>query len=848
MVAANVAAAYVNGCSWAGLAQKVVLLVDADLAAPGCHYYPFVSERKPWKYRIKNKSYATRPLLLEALKKNSQGLLYLLYAVAIHPEFRSLRAKFSHPKTPQEIDAQNLSVYRMVADILKEAQNDPLNAVNPWNHVIQLLDEKDNIRMLILPAGDPEQEYFQQVLDFDWKSFYEQNGTAVLHAIYSTLSHGATLIDRFRQEQKIPRAECILLDQEAGLSLPSIGNRLFASRQVVVSGLNAQNQDGLFGLLNYGNKSDMRIVLSQYQGRAAVKNTEGGKNGGESMNGFRTEDQVRAKLIEKLGGHGISERNVFLADFVPEATNKEFLADAGSHYFNEIIRLIVSMETEYRETKISISEKKEIRLLGEFVGIAGRDVPNGPLGAFREWAVKHALPSGFSVTGIATGHEEIAKIVTKKEIHLTEIPPDSENRRSREANDFTWPQDNLAHLYPADLNSGKKFRLNDFDIVAMPVYLLHHAQPHLEFLDGPTGSDVKSSDRIGPLSEEYFANSIKGWGNDSHHDYTHIKIGNEKKLIGYPLFVDSPLIAYNTNHIDDKSFGEEYFNSCFRRFRGFQEPADVLQAARSASSNKIPNDRLIMTLKHGHIAKWYEWQTVLGIFGACDFDISNPWESLLQKSRLTDPKTIRATKIYLELCRYAEKSSDSADWDKAIAHFFKDQTVGMAFIWPDAIPLEYREVAKNPIFEYAIPPGDFHYEECWLLTIPANRRAGAPTRRELEHLLQQFLTYDSQLLYHSMGGVSVHRRVLQSPNLWKEDAWLPEFSKLESRGTMMPRMASQEARQTALKIVEALEQLREMVKDESDSIHEQYADLDPWDVPAFKELIEGKIVESFKKI
>lgn len=853
MVATNVAAAYVKGCSWAGLTQKTVLLVDADLAAPGCHYYPFISsfssEGDHWTYKIKNKTFSSQSLLLDSVKKNPQGLLYLLYAIGTHAELRTLHSKFSQPKDSTEIADQNLNVYQTVRQILASSQDDPLSSVNPWNHVIQLIDGKGNLRMLLLPAGDPEQDHFQQVLDFDWKPFFEQNGTAVLQAIYSILSQGVVLKDKYRHEQIIPPIERILLDQEAGLSLPSVGNRLFANRQVIVSGLNAQNQDGLFGLLGFGNKADIRIVLSQYQGLAAANVDQGARSRKGKMHDFQTEDRIRTNLINKLEDHGVSERNVFLADFVPDAINKEFLARPDSrqfnemHYFNEIIRLIVSIEAEYRETKIAFSEKREIRLLGEFVGIAGRDVPNGPLGAFREWASQQLATSGCSITGVATGHEEIAEMAKNGVIYLTESPPESENQQSHEATDFIWPKNNLAHLYDAKSKRAKAFALKDFDIVAIPAYLLLHVQPQLTCLKGEPDTDITSSDCVGPLHQEYFSASIKGWHNHNRHNYTHVNIEGKDKLLGYPLFVESQLIAFNKNHINEENFGEEYFNLNFRRFRGFNEPADVLMAARSARVNKIPNDRLIMTLKENHIAKWYEWQTVLGIFGACDFEIKSPYSGLELKSKLTDPKTITATRIYLELCDYAEKSSNSADWDKAIAHFFKDQTVGMAFIWPDSIPREYREAARESIFQYAIPPGDYHYEECWLLTIPTNRRTDAPTTEELERLLQLFLTYDNQLVYHSLGGVSVHRRALQSPKLWKEDTWLPEFLQLELQGSILPRMASPEARNIALEIVHALEQLRVDVK----KFASNATDI-PWGTTEFSKKLEKQIEEYFSKI
>lgn len=474
---------------------------------------------------------------------------------------------------------------------------------------------------------------------------------------------------------------------------------------------------------------------------------------------------------------------------------------------------------------------KELRVIGEFVG-TDKTHPSGPIAAFRQW-LELRLGSETNVTGIAASHQAIVNMVLDKAAQVGSGDPHS----------FIFPQSGLQVL---DEGDPSRLMLSDFDIVAWPAYLIPHAFSLLEVLREEE-SHVNTADRIGSIDTRYLRESILGPAKYGYFPQE----GGHQAFVGYPLFVDFALLAVNRQQILQHDFINKYFYNEQRHFRGFMDPADVLAIARAASRSAVPARRLIMTLKEGHIAQWYEWQTVISIFGGIDFDLGAPWQEIDEQviEHLTSRTTARATRYYLELCDYAGRDSNAADWDKAIKLFYEDRSVGMAFIWPDAIPQSYREQFGAQALIYAAPSCVRHPEECWLLVIPKHRRAETPSLEVLQELLADFMTYENQQRYQELGGITTHRRVLDNVDLWHSCAILPHLRALRDDEYVFLRASSAKARQAAVRIVDALDELRAYVKRELATQKDDDGSTDHlWHKEEFVSNIEAEILRTFESV
>jgi hypothetical protein len=228
-----------------------------------------------------------------------------------------------------------------------------------------------------------------------------------------------------------------------------------------------------------------------------------------------------------------------------------------------------------------------------------------------------------------------------------------------------------------------------------------------------------------------------------------------------------------------ESFRGFYRSVEFRTFRDFLDPADMLAAARVATKNSISGDRMLMALEEQNIAQWYEWQTIVTTFSGEPPPVHDPWADSSDSWRrwLLDDRTVAATRVYLQLCSYAEGDSLRTDWDRLTERFYNDKRVGMILVWPDAIPAE----ARRGDFLYSSPPTIHPPEECWMLCIPKNRPQSRMDQRVVEVLLTRFLTDAAQLKYQESGGITTHRRILDSLDLWARFSFLPALQKVKYR-------------------------------------------------------------------
>ncbi len=862
MVAANVAAIYASGCEWAGLEKTAVLAVDTDVRAPGLHFYDFLSHLKTvegdtangegWNYWFGGKPISSiGELHSEIRKQSTTGILYWVAAL-MNSEFKEaiMNAK-NRGVTENEADK---IAYEKTIQLIERNLDSPNNLLDPLHHLVQIKDPTGATRLLLLPAADPQQTgYRKAVLDFSWNAFFSQfSGLAVLDALQCFICKNLPSANK-----GFPRIRRVLLDQDAGETWPSAANRVLATDHIFVAGLNQQNRSGLHGLLNgHGSTERLRFVLSKYRGRSNVLNVQDG-TGDDLLDGFAENDDIRAAITNDLKTHyNIPNENVFLADFLPEAIGAEYFAPPRSLFYDELVRLIVSIENSHKppakNPELMRSQVKEIRLLGEYVGVASQI--SGPLGAFREW-LQTELGEQISITGIATGHDEIVELVTKGAIEFSA----AETNAARPEG-FQWGKSQLTHLDKAQ-SSGKKssvrLGLTDFDIVALPVYVAATAGPNLEILSLPTETLPSSKDRIGQIDLAYLKERIWGWKH-----YADTPDGNGGHLRGYPLFTDCQLLAYNRKRINEKEFGPHYFRTSLRHFNGFREPGDFFEAARAAHISHQENDNLLMNVKPNNIAKWYEWQLVLQLQEVDEFGdqgTRKPFDELSANElrRLISDEVIQATVRYCELVCYAVTKSYKSDWEEALQHFFKESDVGIAFIWPDAIPEKYRTTLhsvdtgsnRDQVFYYSIPPSSFQREECWLLSIPAKRKGlNRPDVRDLESVLQRFMTVESQRLYHAKGGLPTNRSVLFEPDLWRTNMALASVAKLSTMETeRRRRICSPQAREIAVQIAQALDGILDWLKEKRKDLSPEEKKVLPFPPKACKEL-KTRIKKAFTAI
>ena len=628
--------------------------------------------------------------------------------------------------------------------------------------------------------------------------------------------------------------EYVILDQDAGRTLGALLNINQANRSVFVSKLDAQSCSGLVELVKFeldhpkheGQPTQMHVVLSQYDGRShavsprwQITSPPHASSGHYEESTFFAADLPRRDAVSRLEQLGIdSTRQMYVVDFHREALQREFFFPEKSPPYNELVRLAVALTTPTREESGSITkvaEKRKVRILGEYV-----EGSQGSLEAFAKWAQRYC-----DVEVVGARHEDIVELV----------------EHGSRAKDHLWQ----GYFMDSSLHFDKgTVRLSDFDLVAVPAYARHLNDRAFAPLEGPRPEMApRAQDCAGPITEAYLLASILGWLEYARRD---------ERLLGYPLFVDCLLLAVNPRTVNYKFF-QEFRRQEERSFRGLDDPADFRDLTRAAAKNNQSHDRLVMTLKSGAVAAWYEWLTIVAMFG-CDHAAPSDEKAhspmaifgargnrpVAERIRafLEHPMLVHATIRYLELVLYADRQSKGAEWPETLAMIHRGE-VGMALVWPDARPQgvaastdgspvsdsgsgratdDDRRESVEPSarshlkLRYAVPPGGL-VTEGWLLCVPANRGDQRPPVAELEQLLQRFMTYDEQQSFaREHGGLPVHRGVMDDVSLWRDAMHLPLLSGIFAHGTDRSRLsygpADRWVRLLSQRLLRELEELR----------------------------------------
>jgi hypothetical protein len=719
---------------------------------------------------------------------------------------------------------------------------------SPFYHLIELEFEHSSI--LFIPAGDPEtKDFLDTSLAFSIVDFFDPNihdGGEVLNTFYRHI------IQRW---EKHP-IRYLLLDQDAGQTLTAAINFGTAQTNVIISKLDEQSRAGLRSLVEqtgalseaeWGNgvaRTNIRVVMSQYDGRHHAMASRWWESAANLLedeehllsederttdsistaeSAFQRADKARCETVVELKRMGIDpKQHMFVVDFDREAVQKEHLFPEWSPSYSELTRLAVSLAEptaeasseesgDPTESKLWVNHgttgrgKSRVRILGERIhGSAGT------FDAFADWMSS----VGVEVDRVGWSHEAIVASVEA--------------------------------AVKGDLS------LSEFDVVALPAYARLLWDEGFESLDGPGTDAPHAQDCAGPITEKYLEHAILGWSEYARFD---------GRLLGYPLFMDCPLILVNVQTVNDKFFWN-FRAQEDRLFRGFEDPADFRDVVRSAATNTERGDQLIMTLNGESIAPWYEWLAIVAMFGG-DPDLHGLGGGYGAPTVdgagrfLDDPCVIRATLRYLELVSYADRRSYRAGWSYAIQQMSNSSptnSVGMTLAWPDAPP----DTELPEKFQYAVPPG-LSVSDCWLLCIPRHRR-GRLGVREIEYLMQRFLTYDEQYrLVRDFRGLPVHQSVLNDVDLWHSFRHLSTLSAAiigdrlsmsrrdgRLRGRLRRRPVGPRAVQLARLVRDALVRLCEWTIHEIDERKSSSSPVALWHTQSFLDRIRGEIETEFR--
>lgn len=837
MVLANIAALLTRGVKHVGIPPMKVLALDFDFDAPGLHYYDFLSELKTdcntkLNCYFRDQEYSRHEDFIEALQKTGAGLIFWLQAILSNEDITILRNK-------GKIEGNYHKSVHKIADYFRRIKQDFNDPCNPFSHLLTMAFGQEGAgTLLVFPAGDSKNlNYSDAVLDFDWNAFVnKEDGLIFLDALFSLFLPDAS---HKNVEHPIPEIEWILLDQGAGRSIPSVINQSIARSNILVSGLNLQNEAGLYNALEelqkHNSLTEARVVFSQNKSRisGSLAQTSVPDNpllkqsphlGSHST--FINADDKRFKITKALKERFSGSIQIYTIDFHVEAIQREFFFPNGTPSYDELVRLAVSLHPQSDDNiskgfNPNCANDREIRILGEFVGTgATEDAPSGPLLGLCK-ALKKRNPQ-LNPIGYAVDHEDIADLLLEKKVRLNE-PQETD------------PCEMVTRYKKVAGPGGKQYCPSDFDIIATPIYLIRDAIDNgiLNKYQHGLLNGVKSPDSLIDINDSYLSHYIIGWS-----DYSKLETGD---IIGFPLFVAYPLLAWNSDKLLNNAFLKDYYSKECREFRGFFDPADILCVSRSAAFNSVPDDRFQMSIKADHISQWYEWLTCLAIF---DSKVNNHLAEMFTGAnfdiKFSDNSTlVKATRLFLELASYAETKSSESEWVKTTRLFFKEKKVGAAFFWPDAIPSEYR---SDEEFRFQPPPGGAQWQECWLLTVPTGNTRWTPA--ELQHLLLDFMTLPAQEIYQTTGGLSVHRRVLLNLDLWRLFPFLPQLEGLFIEGFSRQRTFRSKQYTFAKEFTRSLDKLKYWINKQ---IKDKRAEI-IWQDTGFQEEVDNKIREELSII
>lgn len=769
----NCAKIYATGSPWAGIHPCITLLADLDFNAPGLHYYDFSKlsgEEKSFYYLAsKPESPLTRDQMLDLLDTQRIGLLFLLTAIIRDEQFSAAVATTTASlNNGEEPDAD---IYKRLNGAFTTLLR--TKEYNPLDHLIQIENAKGCY--FIFPAASPNHPDFNKcVFDFDWLGLIlAAFGILLLDCIFLEAAKHI----RERKGDTLPVR--ILLDQQAGVSIPSAVNRSLADASVYVSGLNSQNKIGVRSLVRdyiYTHERTPWIVLNQYNFRQLALDYSFDKDTLTPHERFRKYDQSERKdLIDTMAQDSPDLREkVFVTEFLTDAIQKEHFYGDRELALNELTRLLVSIEKSFLPPPPPVFQHeapKRIVVAGEMV-MGGKSY-SGPLNGIYELLIKF-FPPPTIVIAIAATHEDVADWMRFGKIA---------RRLERLSDKKTYyslgvvERSGIYNLVKAD-DVIEGLRISDVDFVSWPYYIkgdIAGKNRLKKFSAAEFLRVVPTGDAMEGTSTDYYRHNILRW-----HEYVEDKEGF---IEGVPLFVDFELLVYRKNLIfNEDDFRLRYRAKFHRDFVGFRTPQDLLDFATITGEDKRSDNNVKLCSNPKNIAMWYEWQTIFSIF----YEMRNPPKENLsvdayRQFLLTDP-AIEAMIMYLELIktveRTSQKRSQTYDWDELNKDFFIEKKNGLIFAWPDALPK--REVEEGEGFIYQAPPSFHHFEECYQLSIVD--RPGL-SQKDIDIrlvFLNYYLTLPAQQSYTRMGGLPVHKAVLSDLDIWYEYPFIPPIWKVYS--------------------------------------------------------------------
>lgn len=766
MTLANIAKIYADGVSWANIEKHSVLMIDLDFNAPGIHYYDFNKYSNDYlTQNSHNKNFE------EKLKTNEIGLAFYLNKLLHYDNYREkcseINSLFNDSKEEQAI--------KMFHDYLFD-ELFQIDEFSPLLHLIKIEEES----IYLYPAGSPSNPNYSNIFfDFDWLEFlkFYFGDYLIKYLIEYTYLHIQ------KNENKRIR---ILLDQQAGTSIPASINRSLSDSNIYVTGFNKQNKDGLITLLNtYKNNYNTRlpiVILNQYDVRDSCFEIStsiiSSKKSPHAL--FKQKDFERRKgFIDEIcdifhptnsgftNTINIKER-IFITEFENEAIQAEYFYKNDCISYRGLVDAVIKIEKELgEESPKEIAPKPaknaiKIKIIGENVQLIGEK--NKFYGPF--FAVLQLLNEFFQlrysnveIIGYAASHEQIADLAINgfiENVNVEEIRID----------------ENLTIHSLIDYSGTRKISISDFNLFSFPYYLKDEDNL-LKSTHSLKESDLLNIDTIDSLrgiNKTYAEYNVIGW-----KDYS--IVGD--KIIGVPLFVVPQLLAYLNETVDkDSEFQASFHEKYLRHFNGFNDPLDLLNYAEITKDNS--GIKKILLCSDEEIAKFYELQTISGIF-----NFEEKVNNIISKEKFFDyyfsKGAARAIKSYIELYRLSEKTTNKSiterDWDILLDEFFHKKYNSMIFLWADTIPLEYR---KDEDFIYQLPPSFHYFEECWMLSAI---NIESEEMSEIIDFLVHFVRKETQQKLLEYGGLPVHKGVCSNIENWSEYPFLPHIWKSYEKST-----------------------------------------------------------------
>lgn len=793
MTLANLANIYANGSASHGISPKFTLLMDLDFHAPGIHYYAFAQaltngtvDKTQREFKWNNNTYSVNQWSA-VMESNRIGLIYLLTDILGNKRFIKKSRVFSrkfHKNTGSKI--QLIQEYKnFLAEMLTQEE------FNPYNHMISSLG--NNTSIFLIPAGSPGYSDFNKtVFDFNWHTFLtKHSGVFLIDAIARFICH------YYNKDNELEAR--VLLDQQAGVSIASSINSSISDASILIGGLNEQNKEGLKSMIKA--HEDMFdefpwMILNQYKYRsqALQKNLfEYGSDHTSPIDRFYlTDKKERTSLITDIAGDDNTKlAKIAVIDFEREAVQKEYFYHPKSVAYAELIALVVKVEKSFSNStrenrRRTLNTPKTIVLIGERLKYSNSY--SGPLKGL--YASLRNYAKNTKIIGLAATHKWIVSAVKSSDkTHRVVLTFGEELIEGKHS--LSSLSGGIYDL--GDYQEGVGFyelSMDEIDIWSYPYYVVKDIPPNFLLPIRLTESDLIPSDSLKELDEQYLQENIIRWAEYS------LKNGTNE-VTGVPLWVGFQLLAFHKAGFGSRTTLRRFREKYNREFSGFSTTADLIDFAQFVMLDDNYGDKLknVSFLRnYGHTSKWYEWQTIFGMFYEPSFNAGfksfNEYVNFLLKD-----EAIFATREYLKFTKRGNRTSQpdqddikpivEDEWHEQLQGFYFNDEASLILVWADSVPCDLsthhnlKTTTKNPkredevqrMFLYQPPPSHHYFEECWVLSLSAQID---PEKAEfLKQFILYFLTPEGQQCYLDYGGLPTHKSVISRLDNWLQHPLLP---------------------------------------------------------------------------